>query len=121
VQAGDEHQLRRPVGLPPAGGLAGQHQRAALPGQPPGQPPQPRAGGRVPGQGPGPVPAGGVQVGAAPRRHRLHADLETGRVGRRRGRDVRLRGRRPQAHDRPGRRRCRNRPGVACTARRGTT
>ena len=120
VQGGDGHQLRRAVGLPPAAGVAGQHQGAAVPGEPLGQPPQPRAGRRISGQGPGPVPAGGVRLGPAPRRQRLHADLEAGRVGRRRRRHLHLRGRRPQAHDRPGRRRCPSRPGKGWRGRRST-
>ena len=46
------------LGLPSAGGLAGQHRRAAVPGQPQRQPPLARAGRRLPRQGRSPSAAG---------------------------------------------------------------
>ena len=78
VQGGNEHQLRWAMGLPPAADLAGQHQRAVVPGEPLGQPPQPRAGDEYPDKALTLAAASGVQVDPAPRRHRLHADLEAG-------------------------------------------
>ena len=70
VQAGRGHRLQRGLGLPPAGGLAGQHRRAAVPGQPQRQPPLARARRRLPGQGRRPLPPGGVpqdhRTGATP-------------------------------------------------------
>ena len=46
VQAGRRHRLRRHLGLSSPGDLAGQHRRAALPGQSQRQPPLARAGRR---------------------------------------------------------------------------
>nr|WP_261341655.1 carbonic anhydrase [Tautonia sociabilis] len=43
VKAGGGHRLQRRLGLSPAGRLAGQHRRAAVPGQPQRQPPLARA------------------------------------------------------------------------------
>ena len=58
VQAGHRHRLQRHLGLPSPAGLAGQHRRAALPGQSQRQPSLARAGRRLPRQGDRPLPPG---------------------------------------------------------------
>ena len=81
VQAGRGHRLQRDVGLPPAGRLAGQHRRAAVPGQPQRQPALARARRRLPRQGRRPLPPGGVPQDHVPGRHRLHPDQAPGPLG----------------------------------------
>ena len=81
VQAGRGHRLRRDLGLPPAGGLAGQHRRAAVPGQPQRQPALARARRRLPRQGRRPLPPGGVPQDHLPGRHQVHPDEAPGPLG----------------------------------------
>ena len=102
VQAGRGHRLRRDVGLPPAGRLAGQHRRAAVPGQPQRQPALARARRRLPRQGRRPLPPGGLPQDHLPGRHRLHPDQAPRPLGQRR-RPVHLRDRRQGQPRRAGR------------------
>ena len=72
------------VGLPPAGRLAGQHRRAAVPGQPERQPALARARRHLSRQGRRPLPPGGIPQDHLPGRHRLHPDQAPGPLGSRR-------------------------------------
>ena len=84
VQAGRRHRLQRHLGLSSPADLAGQHRRAALPGQSQRQPPLARAGRRLPGQGDRPVPPGRLSADPPAGRHRLHPDQASRPLGRRR-------------------------------------
>ena len=74
VQGGRRYRLRRHLGLSSPGGHAGQHRRAALPGQSQRQPPVARGGARLHRPGDRAVPAGRLPADRAPRRHRLQPD-----------------------------------------------
>ena len=102
VQAGGGYLVQGGVGLPPAGRLAGQHLRAAVPGQPQRQPALARARRHLLRQGRRPLPPGGVPQDHVPGRHRLHPDQTPGPLGPGR-RPVHLRDRRHGQPQGPGR------------------
>ena len=83
VQAGHGHRLRRHLGLPPAGRVAGQHRRGAEPGQPLRQSALARRRRRPGRSRPGGLLARRLPPGPAARRHRLHPDRAPRPLGRR--------------------------------------
>ena len=104
VQGGHGHHLQRPVGLPSAGRLAGQHRRAAVSWS------TAAATGPATSRPPvyfdqvdRPVPPGRLPEDPPARRHRLHADRAPRPLGRPGRRAVRLRHRRHAEPVRPRR------------------
>ena len=94
------HVLQGGVGLPPAGHLAGQHRRGALPRQPAGQRGKPPGRGGVDRQG-GRARGAARRTGVRARGHGLLADRQLRPLER--GGGLHLRLRRPAGHGEAGR------------------